>query len=123
MISLHDLDPETPFLSQLGDSDSGAVTIVNTFLAPAGQLDEVIEAWRQDSVVMKAKPGFISAQLYQGIAGSNLLVNVAVWESAHMLAAAFASPEFQQLLAVYPDGSKSYPHLMRPAAVAGVCVA
>ncbi|WP_063915544.1 antibiotic biosynthesis monooxygenase family protein [Nocardia salmonicida] len=122
MIALHDLDPGTPFLSQLADSNGGPVTIVNTFLAPEGQLEAVIEAWRQDSVVMKTKPGFVSAQLYQGIAGSHLLVNVAVWESAQSLASAFASPEFQRLLAVYPDGSKSYPHLVRPTAVAGVCV-
>ncbi|WP_329410384.1 antibiotic biosynthesis monooxygenase [Nocardia vinacea] len=123
MIALRDIDPDTPFLSQLTERGEGPVTIVNTFLAPDGQLDAVVEAWRQDSVVMKAKPGFVSAQLYQGIVGSHVLVNVAVWESTEALAAAFASTEFQELLAVYPDGSKSYPHLVRPTAVAGVCVA
>jgi hypothetical protein len=36
MITLHDLDSSTPFLSQL-----------NTFPRPDGQLDSVIEAWQQ----------------------------------------------------------------------------
>ncbi|MET9491120.1 antibiotic biosynthesis monooxygenase family protein [Nocardia sp. NPDC006630] len=123
MIALNEIDPDAPFLSQLSDQGEGPVTIINTFVAREGQLEEVIEAWRQDSVVMKAQPGFVSAQLYQGIAGSHVLINVAVWESTQELAAAFGSPEFQRLLALYPDGSKSYPHLVRRAAVTGVCVA
>jgi hypothetical protein len=73
-------------------------------------------------MVMITSPGFISAQLYRGI-GSNVLTNVAVWESAAQLRAAFQSKEFQELLALYPDGTVAYPHLERKIAVPGVCVA
>jgi hypothetical protein len=46
-------------------------------------------------MVMIASPGLISAQLYRGI-GSNVLTNVAAWESAAQLRAAFQSKEFQE---------------------------
>ncbi|MET9491095.1 antibiotic biosynthesis monooxygenase [Nocardia sp. NPDC006630] len=122
MITLNDLDSRAPFFAQLNEAGDEPVTIVNTFLAPEGGMDDVFEIWRQDSEIMKSKPGFISAQLYRGTAGSRVLTNVAVWESASALNAAFLGPEFQQLLPSYPDGSVAYPHLVRPVAVPGICI-
>ena len=60
---------------------------------------------------MKAQPGFVSLQMHQGTAGSRLLMNVAVWESTEALATAFASPEFQRMVAESPDDIASYPHI------------
>jgi Ca2+-binding RTX toxin-like protein len=37
--------------------------------------DAVLEAWAADAAYLKAKPGFISTQLYRGIAGSGVFVN------------------------------------------------
>ena len=47
---------------------------------------------------MKSRPGFISAQLYQGVGGSRAFTNIAVWESAAALKAAFASSAFSRSL-------------------------
>jgi heme-degrading monooxygenase HmoA len=122
VIEIKNIDPAQPFLTQLQEADPGPVTVINTFVYPEGEFEAVVEAWRKDSMVMIASPGFISAQLYRGI-GSNVLTNVAVWESAAQLRAAFQSKEFQDLLALYPDGTVAYPHLERKIAVPGVCVA
>ncbi|MFI5682944.1 antibiotic biosynthesis monooxygenase family protein [Streptomyces sp. NPDC051636] len=124
MIEIKDIDPSLPFLTQLnGEDDGQPITIINTFVAPEGQVDAVIEVWRKDSFVMKARPGFVSAQLHRGIGDSRVLTNVAVWESLTDLRNAFNSAPFQELLPLYPDGSLSYPVLVRKTAVAGVCVA
>ncbi|MFD4603079.1 antibiotic biosynthesis monooxygenase family protein [Streptomyces sp. NPDC058464] len=125
MIELKDVDAASAsFLAQLqGPDDGQPVTLVNTFVAPQGQVDEVISVWRQDSLIMKAQPGLVSAQLYRGIGDSHVLTNVAVWESLSALRNAFNTPEFQKTLPLYPDGSVAYPSLMRKEAVPGVCVA
>ncbi|MFG2592328.1 antibiotic biosynthesis monooxygenase family protein [Streptomyces sp. NPDC048438] len=124
MIALKDLDPSSPFLAQLqGPDDGQPVTIVNTFLAPEGQVEKVLDVWRQDSMIMKVQPGFISAQLYRGIGDSHILTNVAVWETLTSLKNAFLLEEFQNTLTLYPDSSLSYPILVRKVAVPGVCVA
>jgi hypothetical protein len=47
-------------------------------------------------------------------------VNVAEWESAAALGAAFGSAEFQQRLAEYPDSAIGSPHLFEKVAVPGV---
>jgi heme-degrading monooxygenase HmoA len=122
VIEIKNIDPGQPFLTQLQETNPGPVTVINTFVYPEGEFEAVVEAWRKDSMVMIASPGFISAQLYRGI-GSNVLTNVAVWESAAQLKAAFQSKDFQDLLALYPDGTVAYPHLERKIAVPGVCVA
>lgn len=124
MIDLKDLDASVPFLKELqGPDDGRPITIINTFVVPEGQMDKVIDVWRQDSMIMKAQPGWVSAQLYRGIGSSNVVTNVSVWESLTSLKNAFLTPDFQNTLPLYPDGSISYPVLVRQEAVAGVCVA
>jgi quinol monooxygenase YgiN len=124
VIELRDLDPDLGFLAQLQNIDDGhPVVLVNTFVAPDGRVQEVTEVWRLDSAIMRRQPGFISAQLYRGPGTSGVLTNVAVWESAAVLWGAFTDAEFQQTLALYPDGTVAYPVLVRPRAVPGVCVA
>lgn len=72
---------------------------------------------------MKSEPGFISAQLYRGVASSRVITNIAVWESAGHLSAAFGTPEFAQHMARYPEGIGHSPHLYQKAAVKSVCEA
>lgn len=122
MVEIKDIDPAHPFLAQLDAAGSGPVVVINTFVYPDGAHEDVVEAWRLDSEVMKASPGYVSAQLYNGI-GSNVVTTVAVWESVDQLKAAFYSKAFQDLLAMYPDGTVAYPHLERKIAVPNVCVA
>ena len=47
---------------------------------------------------------------------------MAVWESAQSLHRAFSTPEFQALLARYPDTSTAAPHLFTKVAVPGICL-
>jgi heme-degrading monooxygenase HmoA len=122
VIELKDIDPTRPFLSQLEEVDSGPVTVINTFVYPEGAFEAVVEAWRKDSVVMMASPGWISTQLYHGV-GGHVLTNVSAWESAARLKAAFQSTEFQEILPLYPDGTVCYPQLERKIAVPGICAA
>lgn len=65
---------------------------------------------------MKAQPGFVSLRMHQGTAGSQLLLNVAVWESTEALAAALSNPEFQRVAAEFPDDVVSYPHIFEEIA-------
>ena len=120
MINLADLDESTPYLGQLKET-AGPATIINTFVAPEGKVDEVLAAWEQDAAYMKNKPGFISAQLFRGIGGSRVFTNVAVSESTGHLSAAFGTPEFARQMEHYPDGTVAYPHLYQKAAVEGIC--
>jgi quinol monooxygenase YgiN/alkylhydroperoxidase family enzyme len=121
MIKLEELDSSTPFASQLQEP-TGPVTLVNVFTAPEGEVDAVIEAWEEDARLMKAKPGYISAQLHRGTGTSRVLVNIAVWESTESLARAFASPDFQDTLRRYPDGTVASPHVVQKIGIPGVCV-
>jgi hypothetical protein len=122
VIELKDIDPTRSFFSQLEEVDSGPVTVINTFVYPEGAFEAVVEAWRKDSVVMMASPGWVSSQLYHGL-GSRVLTNVSAWESAAQLKKAFQSKEFQDILPLYPDGTVCYPQLARKIAVSGICAA
>ncbi|MFE1961032.1 antibiotic biosynthesis monooxygenase family protein [Streptomyces sp. NPDC059479] len=122
MINLKDIEPDATFLAQLTVPDDGPVTLINTFAAPPGQVEAVIDVRRQESEIM-TQPGFISAQLHQGVDGSHVLADVAVRESTSALRTAFHDPRFQALLPLHPDGSVSYPVLTRTTAVPGICVA
>lgn len=121
MIQLHELDEHVTYGDQL-QADAGPIVLINTFHVPPDVIDEAIAAWTDDAGFMKAKPGYISAQLYQGTEGSGTLVNLAVWESVAALRAAFQDPEFKASLAAYPDGSIASPHVFQRVAVPGICV-
>ena len=69
---------------------------------------------------MKQQPGFISAQLYGGIAGSCMFINYAVWESTDSYKRAFDNPDLSKL-SDFPANSVS-PHLFKKVAVPGICV-
>lgn len=116
------LDPETPFEAQLGE-DTGPVVVIDTFIVPEGLMDEVIKTFHADADFMKSRPGYISAQLHRGVGGSNLLMNVAVWESAQALARAYADPALYERVHRYPEGVRILPHVYRKIAVDGICVA
>jgi len=121
-MKIDDLDPSTPLMSQLHEQDS-PITLINTIIVPREMMDEFLTVYQQDAAFMKASPGFISTQLHRGTADSQVLVNVAVWESTAALAAAYLNPEFQAAASKYPDGIVAYPHVFKKIPVEGVCVA
>ncbi|MGU3539895.1 antibiotic biosynthesis monooxygenase family protein [Methylobacterium sp. A54F] len=108
---------------QLADAGDGPVMLFNVLTAPPEDTDRLLEAWAADAALMKRQPGFIATQLHRGIAGSNVFLNHAVWESVARFRAAFADPAFQARLAAYPDTVAVSPHLFRPVAVPGICIA
>ncbi|WP_326599898.1 antibiotic biosynthesis monooxygenase family protein [Streptomyces sp. NBC_01803] len=116
------LDPSTPMPAQLQEK-TGPIVLVNTFFVPREAMDEFLELWGADARVMKSQPGFISTQMHRGTAGSQLLVNIAVWESTEALAKAHSSPEFRAASSKLPDGVIAHPHVFEKIAVEGVCVA
>ncbi len=121
-MKIQDLDPSTPFMAQLHQK-TGPITLVNTFVMAEELIDGFLEVWAQDAAFMKASPGCISTQLHRGTAGSNALVNVAIWESTEAIFAAFSTPEFQAAAAKYPEGVVASPPIFEKIAVKGICVA
>jgi heme-degrading monooxygenase HmoA len=122
MPNLAEMDRTVALATQL-EEDGGPVVLVNTFVATPEDDDRLVAAWAADAAFMKRQPGFISTQLHRGIAGSGVFLNYAVWESVEQFWAAFSNPEFQARLADYPERTTVSPHLFRPIAISGICVA
>lgn len=121
-VTLAQMDPRVTFAEQLGQ-ETGPVVLVNTFTVAPEDAELLLAVWAEDAAYMKRQPGFISTQMHRGTAGSTTFVNVAVWESAAALRAAFFSPAFQAHVGRYPDSTVTQPHLFARVAVPGICVA
>src|SRR5215472_6026290 len=120
---LREMDEHVTYLGQLQEGEDGTIVLINEFNVPPEAVDRFLEVWADDAALMKQQPGFISAQLHRGTAGSSTFVNIAVWESAGALGQAFRSPEFQARVASYPEGTVAAPHVFKKVAVPGICVA
>ncbi len=117
-----DLDPSTSLSSQFHEK-TGPIVLINTIIVPRENMTEFLDTFREDAAFMKGSPGLISTQLHRGTADSQLLVNVAIWESTEALFNAYTQPEFQQAAAKYPEGVTAYPHIFEKIAIEGICVA
>jgi heme-degrading monooxygenase HmoA len=122
MPTFRELDSNVGFQAQLGAA-TGPIVLANVMNTPPGEIDHLVKVWAADAAFMRAAPGFISTQLHRGVAGSGALLNLAVWESAAHLRAAFFSDEFQRHLAEYPASATVAPHVFEQIAVPGICVA
>jgi heme-degrading monooxygenase HmoA len=118
-MQLRELDERVTYMQQLGE-ETGPVVLINVFNVAPEDAERLLEVWADDAAFMKRQPGYISSQLHRGTAGSTTFVNVAEWESARALGAAFRSAEFQQRLAEYPDSVVASPHLFEKVAVPGI---
>lgn len=121
MLQLRPLDTTVPIFQQL-QSDQSPVVLVNIFQVAEAEVPALLEAWAQDAAWMKQQPGYISTQLHQGIAGSTVLMNYAVWESVAHFRAAFNHPEFKRALEQYPSSAVASPHLFTRLSVSNLCV-
>jgi heme-degrading monooxygenase HmoA len=121
-MQLREVDDHTTYMQQLQE-DGGPVVLMNQFNVAPDDVERFLEVWAADAAFMKQQPGFISAQLHRGTAGSTTFVNVAVWESSRALGEAFRSPEFQQRIGEYPESAVAAPHVFEKVAVPGICVA
>jgi len=122
MSNFAEMDRTVTLADQLKD-EGGPVVLVNTLVVPPEDADRLLAVSAADAALMKRQPGFISTQLHRGIAGSGTFLNYAVWETVAHFRAAFTNPEFRAQLAKYPENITASPHLFRPVAVLGICVA
>ena len=90
MVQLTEMDRNVSLTQQLEDA-GGPVLLVNKFDVAADEVDQFLAAWADDAKYFKRQPGYISAQLHRGIAGSCVFLNVAVWESVDHFRDAFAA--------------------------------
>jgi heme-degrading monooxygenase HmoA len=118
---LREMDDKITYAQQLR-ADDGPVVLINQFNLAPEDAGRFLEVWADDAAFMKQQPGFISTQLHRGTAGSTTFINVAVWESARALGAAFGSPEFQARAARYPGSTIATPHVFTKVAVPGICL-
>lgn len=118
-----EMDRHVTYAEQLGAADDEPIQLINVFTMDAPDVQSFLEVWADDSAYMKRQPGFIRAQLHRGTGGSTTFVNVATWESAAALRAAFSAPEFQAAVARYPQSVEAAPHVCTTVAVPGICIA
>lgn len=104
-----------------GDVD-GAVILLNKFTVQSEDVEQFLKVFQATTKVMKQQPGFISAQLHQGIAGSSTFFNYAVFESVEHFKRAFNTPEFRASMANLPPSTVMSPHLFKKVAVPDICV-
>src|SRR5919106_462059 len=119
MLELAELDERVSLMEQIG-IDASPVVLVNVFKVAPEEVGALLEAWTADATLLKAKPGFISAQLHRGIAGSSTFLNYARWESVAAFRAAFSDPAFRANFANYPDSTIASPHLFQKVGVPGI---
>jgi heme-degrading monooxygenase HmoA len=121
MLQLKEMDDRVRLADQLAE-EVGPVILINTFHVAPEDADALLAAWAADAAHLRQQPGFISAQLHRGIAGSGVFLNLAVWESVAAFRDAFGDPQFQATFARYPDSTVASPHLFQKVAVPGICV-
>lgn len=119
---LRPLDTNFPIERQLA-VEASPVVLMNIFILDKADEPAFLEAWREDAVIMKAQPGFISTQLHRAIGASCCYLNYAVWESTASFRQAFSHPAFRAKLNQYPSTAIATPHLFQKIAVRGICVA
>jgi len=121
MLRLKPLDEDVQIFQQI-NCDVSPVILVNIFHVAESDIPALMKAWEADANWMKKQPGYISTQLHQGIAGSNVFMNYALWESVAHFRAAFTHPEFTDALSHYPSSAVASPHLLTRLTVPNLCV-
>ena len=82
------------------DEASRPVTLINSFVVPAGGDEVFQELWSETSRFFRAQPGFISLRLHRAVTpdARYRFVNVAQWASADQYRAPHLSDEFRRLI-------------------------
>jgi quinol monooxygenase YgiN len=119
MAKLVEMDEKVMISKQI-EENVGPVILINKINVNSDDADQFPKAWAADAAILKQQPGFISAQLHRGIAGSCTFINYAVWESTEHYKRAFDNPDLSKL-SDFPASTIS-PHLFKKVAVHGICV-
>jgi quinol monooxygenase YgiN len=118
---LTEVDEQVTFIKQVNE-DASPVILINKFNVDPEEVDEFLKAFAATGEFMKKQPGFISAQLHRGIAGSCAFLNYEVWESADHFKRTITSPGFHSSIVGLPPSTIMSPHLFKKLAVPGLCV-
>jgi heme-degrading monooxygenase HmoA len=121
MAKIVEMDEKVTLNIQL-EEDVGPVILLNKFTVNPEDVDQFLKVFAATTEALKQQPGFISAQLHRGIAGSSTFINYAVWESAEHFKRAFNSAGFRSSVADLPTSTVMSPHLFKKVAVPGICV-
>lgn len=121
MVKIVEMD-DTITLEKQFETEVGPVIVMNKFNVGPGEVEEFLKVFAETTKVFKQQPGFISAQLHQGIAGSSTFINYVVWESIAHFKQAFDKPEFRTNMANVLPNTVMSPHLFKKIAIAGICV-
>jgi heme-degrading monooxygenase HmoA len=121
MVKITEMD-DTITLEKQFETEVGPVIVMNKFNVGPGEVEEFLKVFAETTKVFKQQPGFISAQLHQGIAGSSTFINYVVWESVAHFKQAFDKPEFRINMANVLPNTVMSPHLFKKIAIAGICV-
>jgi quinol monooxygenase YgiN len=122
MVKIVEMDEKVTLNTQLEGDVGGAVILLNKFTVKPEDVDQFLKVFETTTKVMKQQPGFISAQLHRGIAGSSTFFNYAVFESAEHFKRAFNTPDFRSNMAALPPNTVMSPHLFKKVAVPDICV-
>src|SRR5437763_16949132 len=88
---------------------TGAVTLMNSFVVPAGRDDAFKALWDDTSRYFIARPGFVSLRLHRAVSdeATHRWVNVATWETEADYRAAHSTDEFRRV--VTQEGWEEFP--------------
>lgn len=121
MAKIVEADDKVTLSTQL-EEDVEAVILMNKFKVGPDEVEEFLRVFEETTRYFKQQPGFISAQLHRGIAGSSTFVDYVVWESVAKFKHAFNNPEFRSNMADNLPRTVMSPHLFKKVAVPGICV-
>jgi quinol monooxygenase YgiN len=117
MSRIAEMDDHVTFSKQI-EEDASPIVLINKFNVSPEDADQFIKAWKKvDATYFRSQPGCISAQLHQGIGGSGVFVNYAVWESTALYKKALSKIDVQDLLSSYPPSTVVSPHIFKKVAV------
>jgi quinol monooxygenase YgiN len=77
MLKIVETDDKITLSVQLED-DAGPVILMNEFNVGPDEVEEFLKVFEETTKYFEQQPGFISAQLHRGIAGSTTFVNYVV---------------------------------------------
>ena len=119
---LVEMDEQVGFIEQMDEDNSGPVILINKFNVSPGEVDFLKAFAATGKSFLNVQPGYISAQLHRGIAGSCVFLNYEVWESAKQFRQAVTGSEFLSSIVGLPPSTVMSPHLFKKVEIPGVCV-
>jgi heme-degrading monooxygenase HmoA len=98
---LDTVDPARRTAAMPAATHTGGVTLINSFVVPAGREEAFQALWSATSSYFRAQPGYLSLRLHRAISpdAHYRFVNVARWSSLALFRSAHDTDEFRQLVA------------------------